>query len=245
MEVKKECEKFANKATIDEIRECFDSDVERFSNLETGQVSTVDAMLSLEIAASAAQKISPNAKNLLDVGCGAGNYTLKMLAKIQALNCVLLDLSKPMLERAVERISKKTSGQIDVIQNDIRAAILPENHFDIILASAVLHHLRDDKDWENAFAKFYRSLKNGGCLIISDLITQNNKSLKEYFEESYYDYLQNIGGKDYARKILKFIEKEDTPRSMDYQIELMKKTGFESVEILHKNMCFGVFGAIK
>lgn len=38
-----------NKSTIVEIKERFDNDVERFSDLETGQLSTIDAKISLEI----------------------------------------------------------------------------------------------------------------------------------------------------------------------------------------------------
>ena len=37
------------KSTLLEIQQRFDNDVERFSNLETGQISTVDATLSLEL----------------------------------------------------------------------------------------------------------------------------------------------------------------------------------------------------
>ncbi|MGI6419673.1 MAG: hypothetical protein ACOX1P_28900 [Thermoguttaceae bacterium] len=33
------------KSTVDEIRQRFDADVERFSNLETGQSATIDAPL--------------------------------------------------------------------------------------------------------------------------------------------------------------------------------------------------------
>lgn len=32
---------------------------------------------------------------------------------------------------------------------------------------------------------------------------------------------------------------------MTYQLDLMKKIGFRKTEILHKNICFGAFGAIK
>jgi hypothetical protein len=39
------------KSTVDEIRQRFDADVERFSNLETGQSATVDAPLAMEIIA--------------------------------------------------------------------------------------------------------------------------------------------------------------------------------------------------
>lgn len=234
-----------NKSTVQEIKERFDNDVERFSNLDTGQITTIDAKISLEILTETAKRINPDAKNLLDVGCGAGNYTLKMLAKIPNLNCTLLDLSKPMLEKAFERVSQETHSTVEMVQGDVREANLPQNHFDIILAGAVLHHLREDKDWETTFKKLYLLLKPGGCLMISDLITQETDSVSEYTWERYGDYLESINGKEFRKKVFDYVVKEDTPRSMTYQLDLMKKSGFKTTEILHKNMCFGAFGGIK
>jgi len=234
-----------NKSTITEIKERFDNDVERFSNLDTGQLSTIDAKISLELITEAAKRIVPAAENLLDIGCGAGNYTLMMLSKLPNLNCTLVDLSQPMLDKALERVSQSSDKKVTILQGDIREVPLQENHFDIILAGAVLHHLRDDKDWETTFAKLFGLLKPGGCLMISDLITQDIPSLNEYTWERYSDYLEEVGGKEYRQKVLDYVAKEDSPRSMTYQLELMKKVGFTSVEVLHKNMCFGAFGGVK
>lgn len=234
-----------DKSTIEEIRQRFDNDVERFSNLDTGQLSTIDATISLELITEAAKRIAPAATQLLDIGCGAGNYTLLMLSKLPGLHCTLVDLSMPMLEKAHERVSANTENTVTILQGDIREVALPENNFDIILAGAVLHHLRDDQDWERTFSKLYRLLKPGGCLMISDLITQDNEVLNNYTWERYGDYLEAIGGKEYRSKVLDYVAKEDSPRSMTYQLALMKKMGFSSVEILHKNMCFGAFGGIK
>lgn len=233
------------KSTIEEIKERFDKDVERFSNLDTGQVSTIDAQISLELITEASKRIVPNAENLLDVGCGGGNYSLMMLTKLANLNCTLVDLSKPMLDVAYERVSQKTNNQVTLFHGDIREVGLSENHYDIILAGAVLHHLRDDKDWETTFEKLFRLLKPGGCLMISDLITQDTEILNHYTWERYGDYLETVGGKAYRQKVLDYVDKEDSPRSMNYQLDLMKQVGFRKVEILHKNMCFGAFGGIK
>jgi len=234
-----------NKSTISEIKERFDKDVDRFSNLETGQVSTIDATISLELITEAAKKIRPQAKNLLDIGCGAGNYTIKMLTKLPGLNCTLIDLSKPMLKKAYERTSKATDHKVETIQADIRDVDLPDEHYDIILAGAVLHHLREDADWEFVFKKLYATLKQGGCLMISDLITQNSELINDYIWKKYGDYLENIGGADYRQNVLDYIEKEDSPRSLNYQFDLMKNIGFSSTEILHKNLCFAAYGAVK
>ncbi len=233
------------KSTVREIKERFDQDVTRFSNLETGQTSTIDARLSLELICEAAKRLAPHAEALLDIGCGAGNYTLKMLSKIPELKCTLNDLSKPMLDKAVERISSVTKNEITVWQGDIREAEFPQNHYDIILAGAVLHHLRDDEDWESVFKKIFNLLKPGGCLMVSDLITQDTPELTQYTWERYGEYLEGLGGKEYRQNVLAYIEKEDSPRSINYQLDLMKKVGFRKVEILHKNLCFGAFGGVK
>lgn len=234
-----------NKSTIDEIRERFDNDVERFSNLATGQVSTIDADISLELITEAAKSIRPTAINIVDIGCGAGNYTLKMLAKLPNLNCTLIDLSKPMLARAFERVRDKTTGHVEIIQGDIRDVELPGNHFDIILAGAVLHHLRAESDWELVFGKLYRILSAGGCLMISDLITQDTEVLNKFIWERYGDYLEKLGGEEYRKKVLDYVAKEDSPRSLNFQLDLMKRVGFGQTEILHKNLCFAAYVGIK
>lgn len=233
------------KSSIAEIRERFDNDVERFSNLETGQQSTIDATISLELITEAAKNIVPQATHLLDIGCGAGNYTLKMLSKLPGLHCTLADLSQPMLNKAFERVSAQTSGNVETQQGDIRELPLAPNSYDIILAGAVLHHLRDDEDWARTFAKLYGLLKPGGCLMISDLVTQDDEKLTGYIWSKYGDYLESFGGKEYRQKVLDYIAKEDSPRSVTYQLNLMKQVGFQTVEVLHKNLCFAAFGGIK
>ena len=234
-----------NKSTVTEIKERFDHDVERFSNLETGQLSTIDATISLELITESAKRMVPAAENLLDIGCGAGNYTLMMLTKIPGLRCTLVDLSQPMLDKALERVTAKTNKAVTIFQGDIREVELQENFYDIILAGAVLHHLRDDKDWETTFQKLFKLLRPGGCFMISDLIMQDTAILNDYTWERYGDYLEKLGGAAYRKKVLDYVAKEDSPRSMNYQLALMKQVGFSKTEILHKNMCFGAFGGIK
>jgi tRNA (cmo5U34)-methyltransferase len=81
--------------------------------------------------------------------------------------------------------------------------------------------------------------------MISDLVTQDTEVLNNYMWEKYGDYLEKLGGADYRKKVLAYVEKEDSPRSLNYQLNLMKKVGFKSVEVLHKNICFAAYGGVK
>jgi len=234
-----------NKATNDEIRSRFDNDVERFSNLETGQLTTLDASFTMELCTDAAKAVTPGATNLLDIGCGAGNYSLKMLSKLPDLNCTLNDLSLPMLEAAKKRVSASTTGTVKTIQMDMRELDLEPGSYDIVLAAATLHHLRDDDDWMNVFTKIYEALTPGGSFWISDLISHDSTALNELFKTYYGDYLESLDGPVFKKKVFDYIEYEDTPRSIEFQLDLMKKVGFRNVEILHKNLCFAAFGGMK
>src|SRR5690606_29779734 len=98
----------------------------------------------------------------LDVGCGAGNYTLKLLQRLPNLAVTMIDLSQPMLDRARQRVSEVSSGIIETIQGDIRNIEVGEDRFEVIVAAAVLHHLRSEREWHTVFAKLYAALKPGG-----------------------------------------------------------------------------------
>jgi len=236
---------YKNKRSVEEIRQRFDADVERFSNLDTGQLSAVDAPLAMELITQAAVAATSPIVRVLDVGCGAGNNTLKLLQYVENLHCDLLDLSPNMLARACERVSAATAGNVRTFCSDFREAELEEGAYDVILAAAVLHHLRDDSDWERAFRKLYRLLRPGGGLWITDFVSHEVPEVQELMMRRYADYLTNAGGEDFCRKVLDYIACEDSPRPVTYQLELLKQVGFRQVEILHKNSCFAAFGAVK
>jgi tRNA (cmo5U34)-methyltransferase len=236
----------ARKSTPEEIRRRFDADVERFSNLETGQSATIDAPLSLDLIASAASGVRPEASALLDIGCGAGNYTLKLLQSLPLKSVTLIDLSRPMLDRAVKRIHAAAPAvEITAIQTDIRDTTLPEAAFDVAVAAAALHHLRDDQEWQSVFAAVYRALVPGGSFWISDLVTHRSAAVQSVMWQRYGEYLASLKGPEYRDHVFAYIDAEDTPRPLYWQLDLLARTGFREVDVLHKNSCFAAFGAVK
>jgi tRNA (cmo5U34)-methyltransferase len=232
------------KSTVEQIRARFDQDVERFSNLETGHSAAVDSPLAMDLITRAASAATPQATHVLDIGCGAGNYTLKLLQALPNLDVTLVDLSQPMLERAQQRIRPMTTGKIQTFQADIRKLELGNGQFDIILAAAVFHHLRGDEEWQSVFAKCYAALRPGGSLWIFDMLDHSHPAIQSLMRERYGEYLVGLKDEQYRDHVFGYIEQEDTPRSLIYQIDLLRAVGFKEVEILHKNSLFAAFGAI-
>lgn len=238
---KESCEK----STVEQIRQRFDRDVERFSNLDTGQQATVDAALAMDLVTAAAALVTPRARHVVDVGCGAGNYTLKLLSRLPNLDVTLIDLSQPMLERAQQRVRPATSGMITTVQGDIRDIDLGEGGCDIILAAAVLHHLRDDDQWRSVFRAFHRALTAGGSVWIFDLVESDIPAVSHLQWQRYAEYLRGFQGPDYQRHVFDYIAAEDTPRPLMFQLDLLREAGFSACDVLHRNGCFAAFGAVK
>jgi tRNA (cmo5U34)-methyltransferase len=233
------------KSTVEEIRQRFDAETACYTNLETGQVATVDSPLALSLVAEAASVTTPHAHALLDVGCGGGNYTLKLLERLPGLDVTLVDLSQVMLDKALERITPMTKGSVRTIQGDIRELDLGQARFDVILASAVLHHLRTDDEWRTVFQKLHDALRPRGSIWIFDIVESPLPELHAMHWRRYGEYLSSIGGDAYRDETFDRIIKEDTPRSVPEQLDLLRAVGFSQVELLHKNSCYAAFGAVK
>lgn len=233
------------KSSVEEIRTRFDNDVERFSNLETGQSATIDSPLALELVAEAAAVSTPHATRLLDIGCGAGNYSLKLLERLPQLEVTLVDLSRPMLDRAEQRLRTAGCKNVTTLQADVRELDLQPHSVDIIVAAAVLHHLRTDSEWQSVFGKFAASLSPGGSIWIFDLLDTATPALRAMFQRRYGEYLAALGGAEYRDKVFAYVEREDTPRPIVEQLNLLQRAGITQLEVLHKNGPFGAFGGVK
>jgi len=228
------------KSSVEEIRARFDADVERFSNLETGQSATMDAPLMLELIAQAASRCTPQAVSMLDVGCGAGNFSLKLREYLPGLTVTLVDLSEPMLTRAKERLGWGAGA----MQGDIREIEFMAESFDIVVGAAVFHHLRGEEEWHAVFSKIRKSLRPGGSFWIADLIQHSTPAVQDLMWDRYGHYLTGLKGDDYRRKVFDYVAFEDTPRPLMFQLDLLRSVGFREVEILHKNGSFAAFGAL-
>jgi len=63
--------------------------------------------------------------------------------------------------------------------------------------------------------------------------------------ERYGRYLTAMKDESYRDHVFSYIEQEDTPKPLAFQLELLRSIGFSAVEVLHKNTCFAAFGARK
>lgn len=61
----------------------------------------------------------------------------------------------------------------------------------------------------------------------------------------YSEYPIGQKGEAYRDEVFSYIEQEDSPRPLCFQLDLLRQVGFGVVDVLHKNTCFAAFGAVK
>lgn len=234
-----------SKSSPEAIRANFDSQVERFSNLETGQTTAIDSPLCMELVARSAALLNPLAKRVMDLGCGGGNYAVKVTSFLPDVDCTLIDLSANMLAKAKERVLENINGTVMAIQGDYRDISLEENAYDVITAGTTLHHLREEAEWELVFTKVYRALSSGGTFWINDIVLGETEELNRMMLDGWLSVLQKQVSPEEVDMYMERYESEDTPRTLSYQLNLMKQVGFQETMVLHKHFNFAAFGARK
>lgn len=106
-------------------------------------------------------------KSLLDLGCGAGENSVYFA--MQGAQCVAADYSPGMVDVALKLAER---NQVAIAGRVINAMAIefPDNTFDIVYASNLLHHIPDPK---LAIREMHRVLKPGGKACFWDPLKHN------------------------------------------------------------------------
>jgi ubiquinone/menaquinone biosynthesis C-methylase UbiE len=96
---------------------------------------------------------------VLDVGCGPGSNWPQWMQLETPDRLVGVDLSQGMIDEARRR---HPSGSFEVAR--IHDLPFPDGSFDVVIASAVLHHIPDEH-LEAAFAELHRVLDEHGRIV--------------------------------------------------------------------------------
>lgn len=106
-------------------------------------------------------------KSLLDLGCGAGENSVYFAR--QGANCVASDCSPGMVQTA-QKLAAANGVQLEGRVIDAMAIDFPDNCFDVVYASNLLHHI---PDVSVTLREMHRVLKPGGKACFWDPLTHN------------------------------------------------------------------------
>ncbi len=127
-----------------------------------------------------------NGQSVLDVGCGTGNLTMAAKLRAGADGEVHGIDGAPEMIRAAERKAADERLDISYQVGLIEDIPFPDDQFDVVLSSLMLHHLPKDLKRQGV-AEISRVLKPGGRFLAVDLdppLMANLRTVAEAMENS-------------------------------------------------------------
>ncbi len=168
-----------------------------------------------------------NPENILDLGCGNGNVSAKVLESFPHASVTLVDASTEMLELCKGRFSRFSVEPCHSYFNDYP---FPENSFDMITAGFSLHHCNSEEK-QQLFRKIHTALKPGGIFGITDLmINKENSSHPELLQDWKAFVYKSFPDGEKWEWIMEHYDAFDKPDSLEDQLLWLQEAGFSDIE---------------
>jgi len=135
---------------------------------------------------------------VLDIGCGTGAH----LKLYQKAGCEVygIDTSPSMFEQAKEKLGEDANLHF----GDASNMPYPDNHFDLITSSTVLHEMPSEVR-SNVLEEAKRVLKTDGHILLIDFHTGPFKPLKGWFYKGIITIAEIVAGREHFRNYRQFM----------------------------------------
>lgn len=181
----------------------------------------------------------------IDLGCSTASLLLEIersLTSMDNIELIGIDNSAAMIEHAHKKIEAYGS-KISLVEGDILE--YPFGSTKVVICNYTLQFIRPMVR-ETLLRKIYDSLEEGGVFIFSEKVLSENATLNKQLIDCYYSFKKEQGYSEYE-----IVQKREAlenvliPYTMTENIEMAKKSGFSSCDVLFRWANFATFIACK
>jgi tRNA (cmo5U34)-methyltransferase len=185
---------------------------------------------------------------VVDLGCSTGTTLVSICTGLQDARAVGLDNSEPMLERARTVVANARVGdRIELIEADLEAGIagLGLWQASVVTICWTLQFLPPDRR-RSLLSEVHDLLVPGGALILAEKVAPADRETADLYTDLYYEFKRRNGYSqtEIARK-REALEGVLVPVTIDENLELLRRAGFESSATFFQWYPFAAFLAVK
>lgn len=185
-----------------------------------------------------------NRCSILELGCGTGNLSLKMLEKAPNARLTAVDLVDEMVQACRERLINYQE-RTDFICADMVEFCRP-GAFDYVLSNLALHYPETDKKKLQTCRNVFKSLKPGGFFSFSVMLDGETQELRQRIWKMWeQDVLENGVSSAELEEWCTTCHKTDYPVPSSLWFRWLKETGFTYYDLIWFETIFGTIWARK
>jgi SAM-dependent methyltransferase len=124
------------------------------------------------------EEVPKNVKRILDVGTGDGRLLGLLKCDRPNVECVAIDFSPTMLEKARSRFADDQN--VTVIEYNFDESLPDLGKFDAVVSSFAIHHVADDRK-RSLYAEIFELLEPGGIFCNLEHVASATPVLHEKF----------------------------------------------------------------
>ena len=191
---------------------------------------------------------------ILELGCGTGELTLKILECYPSATIVAIDYSPRMLDFARAKIesagyaARWTGIELDFGEwaNNPNFSGLGDK-FNACISSLAIHHLEDEMKLK-LFQRIRQSLDAGGCFWNADPLLAESAGMKDIYQAAREDWALSQGETlaqiraNVGTSVSYGYSNPDRLATLSAQLEMLGSSGFETVAVPWKYYGMAVFG---
>lgn len=181
---------------------------------------------------------------IMDLGCSTGEAIRKSVEKLKDNFFVGLEVSAPMRRKAQE--SFKKFNNVEIINQDLREGLPSYDKKISVILSVLTIQFTPIEYRLNIIKNIYQSLSKGGVFIFVEKVLGETAEIDNTFVELYYDLKGENGyTQEKIQKKRKSLEGVLVPVTSSWNIELLKKAGFEDIDCFWRDLNFAGYIAVK
>lgn len=165
---------------------------------------------------------------ILDLGCGNGNTTAKVIQRFPDAEYALVDASAEMIDICAKRFS---NYNINLVESYFSDFLFDKEHYDLVVAGFSLHHCQAEEK-QSLFERIKLSLSPTGKLAMSDLFITKTDAEHPQLLNEWKDF---INGNDPSGEKWLWLKEHydafDSPHNYKSQESWLTDAGFSNVEI--------------
>ena len=177
----------------------------------------------------------------LDTGCGTGTLALRALQELPDIRFTLCDPSEKMLGEAKAKLQGKNMEFLNISSGELAF----DQEYDVVTAIQC-HHYYNLEEREHALRCCHRALKDSGIFVTFENIRMSTEESDAIMLKRWLRFLADHGNSPAEVEMQRNRRGVEVfPITVEQHIELLKKCGFRSVNVLWASYLQAGFWAIK